>query len=200
MKARRLVFPTFLLLILSCMTWVMVTNYQRVDELQKAGKEPLTVATPGRNGEDGPPGKSAYEIWRTNGHRGTELDFLTWLRGERGPAGPSGESVEGERGERGEPGPQGPAGRDGNDGASIQGDKGDRGDAGPIGPRGEAGPVGAPGASGRTPVIGCVIRTVNSLPVNYIAWKYADEADGAYRDLYRVPTWAQAEGCVEVAA
>ncbi|MFI8694230.1 hypothetical protein [Dietzia maris] len=197
MKLGRLVFPTFLLIILSCMTWVMITNYQRVDELQKAGKEPLTVATPGRNGEDGPPGKSAYDIWRDNGYRGSELDFLQWLRGSRGPAGRDGQSIRGEVGPQGEQGLRGPAG---NDGASIRGEKGDRGDAGPIGPRGETGPVGAPGASGRTPVIGCVIRTVNSLPVNYIAWKYTDEADGAYRNLYRVPAWAQAEGCVEVAA
>ncbi|GAA1053896.1 hypothetical protein GCM10009570_24850 [Dietzia natronolimnaea] len=200
MRLRRFIFPLFLLLILSGMTWVMVSNYQRVEELREAGMEPVTVATPGIAGEDGRPGKSAYQVWRDSGYRGSELDFLQWLQGSRGPAGPPGESIQGERGEIG---PEGPPGAAGSDGTSIRGERGDRGDVGPVGPRGEIGPVGATGpsgANGRTPVIGCVIRTVNSLPVNYIAWKYSDEADSAYRDLYRVPAWAQAEGCVEVAA
>lgn len=197
MKIRRLLFPVFLLVILGGMTWIMTTNYQRVDELQKAGKRPITVATPGVDGEDG---RSAYQVWLDNGYKGSELEFLTWLRGERGAVGAPGNSIRGERGEKGEKGDtgaQGVAGPAGADGVSI---KGDKGETGAVGAKGEQGIQGVPGASGRTPVIGCVIRTVNNVPVNYIAWKYSDEADSAYRNLYRVPSWAQAEGCVEVAA
>ena len=44
----------------------------------------------------------------------------------------------------------------------------------------------------------CVTRTLNSASVNYIAWRYEDEADSLYRNLYRLPAWAQAEGCVDL--
>ena len=36
----------------------------------------------GSQGETGATGKSAYEIWLDEGFEGTELDFLTWLKGE----------------------------------------------------------------------------------------------------------------------
>lgn len=64
--------------------------------------------------------------------------------------------------------------------------------------KGDSGADGLPGQPGRTPVIGCVIRALNNTTVNYIAWRYEDEEDLAYRNLYQVPTWAQAEGCVDL--
>lgn len=72
-----------------------------------------------------------------------------------------------------------------------------RGTDGPQGAPG-VGEVGPTGPQGRAPVLSCVTRTLNNTPVNYIAWRYEDEADTAYRNLYRVPTWAQAEGCVDL--
>lgn len=177
MKARLLIFPVFLIIVLSAMSWLMLTNYQKVGQLQREGKNPITVATPGTDGRDGLPGP----------------------RGERGPAGVPGE--DGADGDRGPVGLKGNDGVDGQDGLSIQGERGARGAQGLQGLPGVPGAVGATGsagADGRTPTIGCVVRTVNNLPVNYIAWKYTNEADSTYRNLYRVPNWAQPEDCVNV--
>lgn len=77
-----------------------------------------------------------------------------------------------------------------------KGDAGSPGATGTPGPTGQAGPKGDPGTNGRTPVISCVTRTVNATAVNYIAWKYTDEPDSAYRDLYKLPAWAPASNCV----
>ena len=64
------------------------------------------------SGEDG---KSAYEIWKENGHpTGTEEEFLASLKGAKGDKGDTGAT-----GAKGATGPQGPAG--------PKGDKGDPG-------------------------------------------------------------------------
>ena len=65
-------------------------------------------------------GKSAYEIAKEHGFKGTEEE---WLESLKGPAGP--------QGEKGEVGPQGPAGE--------IGPKGEQGPEGPAGPQGEKG-------------------------------------------------------------
>lgn len=166
MNARKLTFPLVLVVILCFTTWLTLTNYSKVEQLQRDGKTPLTVATPGADGRDGLPGP----------------------KGDKGDQGERGSS--GHKGVKGEPGING-----------IDGGIGERGPIGPAGPAGQpgiAGPAGANGTNGRTPFLGCVKRTVNNVTVIVIAWKYTDEADSAYRDLYRVPTWAQAEGCVHV--
>ncbi|MBE7079476.1 MAG: leucine-rich repeat domain-containing protein [Clostridiales bacterium] len=36
----------------------------------------------GTDGKDGVDGKSAYQIWLDNGYKGTEADFLEWLKGD----------------------------------------------------------------------------------------------------------------------
>lgn len=64
--------------------------------------------------------------------------------------------------------------------------------------KGETGATGATGANGRTTVMSCVIRTTNSLPTQYVAWKYTDENDSAYRDLYKLPTWSEGSSCVDL--
>ena len=183
MKLRRLVFPLMLALILVAMSWLMVANYQQVEQLRKEGKDPVTIATPGVAGKDGLPGP-----------RGE--------RGEPGPAGSPGnpgrdgeDGQPGSDGRDGAPGVAGQNGRPGQDGVAI---KGDTGAAGPAGPAGAQGVPGLPGVAGRTPTISCVTRTVNNVPVNYVAWRYEDEAHSAYRNLYRLPVWAQAEGCVDL--
>lgn len=44
----------------------------------------------GSDGTDGQNGASAYEIWLSNGHTGTEAEFLTWLKGQDGKDGQDG--------------------------------------------------------------------------------------------------------------
>ena len=68
------------------------------------------------SGEDG---KSAYQIWKENGHPdGTIEDFLADIKGAKGDKGNDGE--DGRDGAKGDTGPQGPQG--------PKGDKGDPGD------------------------------------------------------------------------
>lgn len=70
------------------------------------------------SGEDG---KSAYQIWKENGHPdGTIEDFLADIKGAKGDKGADGANgVKGDKGDTGARGPQG-----------IQGEKGDKGDPG----------------------------------------------------------------------
>ena len=86
-------------------------------------------------------GKSAYEIAKEHGFKGTEEEWLESLKGEIGPEGPMG--PQGEKGEQGEVGPQGPAGEQG-----LQGEKGEIGPEGPMGPQGEKGEQGEVGPQG----------------------------------------------------
>ena len=86
-------------------------------------------------------GKSAYEIAKEHGFKGTEEEWLESLKGEIGPEGPMG--PQGEKGEQGEVGPQGPAGEQG-----PQGEKGEMGPEGPMGPQGEKGEQGEVGPQG----------------------------------------------------
>lgn len=67
-----------------------------------------------------------------------------------------------------------------------------------VGPQGVQGIAGANGINGRTAVMACVVRTTNNIATQYVAWKYEDEADAAYRDLYKLPTWAQGSSCVDL--
>ena len=112
----------------------------------------------------GSQGKSAYEIWKDNGHSGSQQDFLTSLIGPPGPQGDRGQP--GNAGEKGPTGLQGPPGKNGATGApgakgdtgptGIQGPPGEdgvsiKGPTGPQGPQGEPGdpgPSGEPGESG----------------------------------------------------
>ncbi len=54
---------------------------------------------------------------------------------------------------------------------------------------------GAKGVDGATSTLSCVTRPLNGTTARYIAWKYTTEADTAYRDLYKLPSWAEAENC-----
>lgn len=69
-----------------------------------------------------------------------------------------------------------------------------------VGPTGAAGITGTNGTNGENPVMNCVVRTVNTLNRQYVAWKYPSEEDSAYRNLYMLPTWAQGENCVDLTA
>ena len=72
-------------------------------------------------------GKSAYEIAKEHGFKGTEEEWLESLKGEQGPQGEKGEmgpvgpmGPQGEKGEQGEVGPQGPQGIQGEDGIGVE--------------------------------------------------------------------------------
>lgn len=56
------------------------------------------------------------------------------------------------------------------------------------------------GDSGESPVMNCVVRKANAGTVRYVAWKYATDADSAYRDLYKLPTWAECTNPVDLTA
>lgn len=67
------------------------------------------------SGEDG---KSAYEIWKENGHpTGTEEEFLASLKGNKGDTGATGAT--GPKGATGATGPQGPQGPKGDPGSGT---------------------------------------------------------------------------------
>lgn len=180
MKARSVIkrawFPLLLVTLFAGSLWIGIANRSLYLELRDEGKDPVSI-TPITTPREGAPG--------VKGDRGTQGD-----EGARGQDG-----LQGAQGEAGVIGPQGQPGTPGADGRSIQGEPGPQGTQGV---QGEAGPIGLTGGSGRTPILGCVIRDLNNMAVNYIAWRYDDEADDAYRNLYRLPTWAQAEGCLDL--
>ncbi|NDZ93355.1 collagen-like protein [Streptomyces sp. SID6673] len=185
MNLRQLLFIAFLALVLTAMSWLMLTNYHKVEQLQAEGKNPVTVATPGADGKDGLPGP--------RGERGE--------RGERGPAGVAGQPGEdgdtGPAGERGEAGASGQPGQTGRDGLSIKGDRGE------IGPQGLPGAPGSQGAPGRTQMLACILVRENNVDVRYYSAKYTDETNSAlltwpYKS--RLPGWFVPNNCIDLRA
>lgn len=71
----------------------------------------------------------------------------------------------------------------GADGKSVKGDTGD------IGPRGPA---------GQATVLNCVIRIMNNVSTTFIAWKYMSDPDLEFRNLYKLPSWAEASNCIDL--
>lgn len=124
----------------------------------------------GEKGDTGADGKSAYDIWKENGHSGTEEDFLEWLQGEKGEGS---QGSQGEKGEKGDTGADGKSaydiwkenghsgteqdflewlkGEKGDTGTQgLQGEKGEKGDTGAQGPQGPQGEKGDTGADGKS--------------------------------------------------
>ena len=101
-----------------------------------------TIDLTGNQGQDGLPGKSAYQLWLDNGNTGTEAEFLSSLVGTDGKDGKDGQDGKSayqiwlDDGNVGNEldylsdmqGPKGPKGDKGDKG--DQGDKGDKGDQG----------------------------------------------------------------------
>lgn len=176
----------------------------------------------GAQGDEGQPGLSAYQLAQVQGYLGTQTDWLQSLVGDRGRSayeiavdnGFQGTQLEwlasliGVKGQKGDAGASayavavinGYTGTQSQWLASLKGDKGDKGDTGATGAPGADGANGTNGVDGRDPVLSCVVRTTNGLRTQYVAWKYATEADAAYRNLYKLPTWAQGENCVDLTA
>lgn len=66
------------------------------------------------------------------------------------------------------------------------------------GQTGQEGPIGPTGATGDTTVLSCVVRQTNSIDARYVAWRYTLEPDTAYRDLYKLPVWAECSNAVDL--
>ena len=98
-----------------------------------------------------------YPFTVTNGKKGDKGD-----KGDTGAVGPQG--PQGDKGDTGAVGPQGP-----------QGDKGDTGAVGPQGPQGNKGDTGDNGKTAEFRVEG-----------KWLQWKYTDEADTEWKNLYIV--------------
>lgn len=204
---KKIAFPATLAVILVLMSWLMIRNYQAVNDLSAQGKRPVSIVTPGAPGKAG---ESAYEIAVRNGYKGSETEWLATFKGQPGSNGLSAYQVAAQNGYNGSEsdwltsliGPRGlsayqVATANGFVGtqsewlASLIGLKGDKGDKGDTGATGATGVAGSNGTNGLTPEIACVIRTTNSLATRYVAWKYTTEANTAWRDLYKLPTWAE---------
>lgn len=81
----------------------------------------------GKDGANGHDGQSAYQVWLSLGHAGTEADFIASLKGQPGEPG-----LKGDKGDTGATG--------------AQGEQGIKGDTGAMGPKGDKGDQGEPGA------------------------------------------------------
>ena len=127
----------------------------------------VTYKAPGPQGETG---KSAYELAVSNGFNGTIEEWELSLKGEKGDQG-----LTGAQGEKGEQGAQGEKGE--------KGDKGDKGDRGLTGAQGEQGVQGEKGEQGNAGKDGKSVEF--RLNGDWIQWKYTDEAETEWRNLYQ---------------
>lgn len=59
------------------------------------------------------------------------------------------------------------------------------------GDTGATGAIGATGPRGESTQLGCVVRTSNGTTTRYVSYKYPSEPDTAYRDVYKLPVWAE---------
>ena len=204
MKFTKLIFPTVLILVLIGMSWVVIENYKSVQKLNEQGKPAVTVATP-LAGKDGRDGRSAYQIWLDNGHKGSEREFLNWLKGDDGYTPVKNiDYFDGNDGKDGLDASQamvesavveycllngGCRGEKGEAGKSIVGAKGDKGDS-------------VKGDKGDRPILSCIIRwdVDNSTVTRYwLGYKYEGENDSSYRNLYRIPSQQRPDtGCVDL--
>ncbi len=157
----------------------------------------VSFKVPGPQGETG---KSAYELAVSNGFKGTIEEWELSLKGEKGDQGLTGaqgeqglqgeQGVQGEKGDQGEQGLQGEKGDQGEQGIQGEqgekGDKGDKGDQGLTGAQGEQGIQGEKGDKGDKGDAGKDGRTVEfRLNGDWIQWKYTDEAETEWKNLYQ---------------
>ena len=64
--------------------------------------------------------------------------------------------------------------------------------------KGEKGDAGAPGTNASPNDMACVIRTVNGIDTRFVAWKLRSESNTAYRDVYKLPVWAECTDPVDL--
>lgn len=219
---RNIAFPVVMICICVVVTLLVIRVNQSADELKQQGKPATNVVT----AIAGDRGDSAYDVAKRNGFSGTESEWLTSLIGAAGASIGEADIQQAVRdyctdgrcdGDRPTVDQITQAvvaycsdskckGRDGRDAPFITEQQIASAvatyctDSKCVGPKGDsvAGQDGINGTNGRTPKISCVSRPLNNATARYIAWKYEDEADDAYRNLYKLPTWAEASDCVDV--
>ena len=69
---------------------------------------------------------------------------------------------------------------------------------GETGENGATGATGPAGVNGQNPILSCVIITINNTATRFVAWKYTEEANTAYRDLYKLPAWAECTAPIDL--
>lgn len=144
----------------------------------------------GDTGETGADGKSAYDIAVELGYDGSKEDWLADMKGETGEKGEKGDKGDtGATGATGQTGATGAAGQDAYDLAVDQGFEGTE-EAWLASLKGEKGDTGATGNDGRT----LEFRAEG----NWVQWKYTDEDDATWRNLYEVNSTPAPEGLVRV--
>ena len=216
---KRLAFPFVMVAICVGVTLLVIRVNQSSEELRQQGKPATNVVTP----SVGEPGKSAYEIAKDNGFKGTEAEWLASLVGlsARSVSSDEVQRAVDQYCERGRCDGRNPTADQviaavtnyclsgqcrGQDGRSAEPVTEQQigsavaaycADNRCVGAQGES-VTGPAGANGRSPVISCVTRTANNESVHYIAWKYNDEADASYRDLYRLSSRVEPSNCVAV--
>lgn len=89
-----------------------------VDDVTALDKREPQKGDPGKQGEPGPNGKSAFEIAQDNGFEGTEEEWLASLKGPQGNPGTNGK--DGAKGDPGKDGKDGAKGAPGADGKSVK--------------------------------------------------------------------------------
>lgn len=189
---RKLRYPLIVVAILGLAIWLAVMNNLLIERLRSEGR-PYNVGVATVTPKDGINGKSAYDLAVENGFKGTEQQWLLSLIGSSGT------------GQPGEPGLSAYQiavltgftgsqsdwiaslhGKDGKDGATgatgaigPTGAPGVNGAAGTNGVDGQPGKDGTNGTNGQTPELRC------NQSNNMVQWKYTDEPDTAWRDLYQ---------------
>lgn len=122
---------SWLLIALACIGmvlffwWLSDANRRAIDELKAQGRDYVSYTPLAEKPEFLQEPASAYDIWKQQGHEGSEKDFLEWLRGDAGSSatyeqivqaveeyckshsckGKDGKSVRGKPGENGEDAP-----------------------------------------------------------------------------------------------
>jgi len=202
---RRLAFPILMLVIVGFLGWLTYANNTTIDQLQSEGKDynvGLTTVSPS-NGKDG---DSAYDIAVKNGFKGNQTDWLISLvvapiKGDQGDPGLTAYQVAQASGYQGSVidwliSLQGAPGANGAD-AIVTADQLNLAianycfDGRCKGVDGLNGTNGTNGLNGDNAVMACVTRSTNSIDTHYIAWKLSAEPDTSYRDLYKLPVWAE---------
>lgn len=178
------------------MSWLMIRNYQAVNDLSKEGKTPVSIITPGAPGRNG---ESAYEIAVRNGYKGSETEWLATFKGQSGLNGLSAYQVASQNGYNGSETDWlstliGPRGRSAYEVALANGFVGTQGEwlfsligqQGPKGDTGATGAVGATGPAGQTGLNGkdaprlqtaCGRYIMNSTTIYVNAYKYDNETE-----------------------
>lgn len=216
-RFKRFALPTLFGLLFCCLLYVGYVNQTQIQTLQDQGKpynlNPVTVVD-GQDGATGPRGEK--------GDTPTPAEIRQAVANYCASTGlcegraPSQAVVYAAVTEfcstnecRGANGAKGTNGQNGKDAAPVTDSQiqqqvvlycRENNCVGPAGADGTGipGTDGQPGTDGRSPLISCVIRDGGISGTKHVAWRYEGEADNAYRDIYKLPTWAECQTPVDL--